>query len=372
MFYFTNLTLFIYILTIIYFVMLGCFMLTLRSNPLSTRGEIVAKKRMTRSVGFFMFYWAFDYLIYLLPFTDNAVSFQGTGNDVCFLITMMLVTPLLFIVMHAVVQKQVDTTKWTIATSLPFLILTLCYPLKSKGFSSSLCVDLALIINVLYICFLLIRYAKEYRLYVQRIKSEYSDISGREIFWAWSCFGGFAVQDFIFLIYVRNWVPNLEYFYWLMSIANAAYFCYCAYRQKPLDIDVVEELDEKEAMTDVVPKEDSDEKAFFAVIDQKLENLCEDKLLFLDPDLTREVLCRRLSISGTYLKMYFRSRNLSFYQYINTLRVEYAYKLMQENPEMSIHDVSEQSGFRSQTTFRKTFLDVIGCLPSELRSKRKR
>lgn len=369
MYYFSNLALFLYILTIIYFVILGCFMLAQRSNPISTHGEVVAKQRMTRSVGLFMFFLAFDYLIYLLPLMSPEVDFMRTGFEVCFLITMMLVTPMLFMVMHAVVQKKVDTQKWVISTSLPFWLLLLCYPFRSKGFNGSIIVDLALGINVLYIGYLLIKYAKEYRLYVQRIKSEYSEISGREIFWAWSCFGGFALQDLTFLVYETNWVPNLEYFYWLQSLANAAFLCYCTYRQKPLDIYVVEEVEEKEEISDVIIKENTDEKAFFSVIEQKLETICEERYLFLEPGLTRETLCLRLHISSTYLKMYFRSRNLTFYQYINSLRVEYAARLMEENPNMSIREVCEQSGFRSQTTFRKVFREVMGCLPSEVKSK---
>lgn len=230
--------------------------------------------------------------------------------------------------------------------------------------SDRLPIYIATVLVVAYIAFLLIRYLREYRLYIQRLRSEYSETSGREITWAWSCFIGFAFQTLLFLIYQHHWSAPLEYFYMAFSIINATYLCYCTIRQKPLDTDVVEEVVE----TDAPKAEQREEKEFYAVIENKLEALCEKKQLFLEPDLTRETLCLRLAINRTYLAMYFRSRGLSFYQYINSLRVDYAVKLMQDNPDMPIREVSELSGFRSQTTFRKVFQEVMGCLPSEVKT----
>lgn len=367
---FTNNTfIFIYVLTIIYFVVLGCIMLAQRGNPIYTHGEQSIKLRMTRSVGIFMFVWAFDYLIYLPDFLDNS-DMIAKFDDVFFIITMIIETPALYMVMHAIVQKRVSIMKWTVATTLPFLLLMLWQLFIPLGVSDRLPYHLASVFNILFVIFLLLKYAKEYSVYVERIKSEYSEISGREIFWSWSCFVGFALQVILFLLYIYMYVPMSEYLYWLLSIINAAYLCYCTYKQRPLDIDVVEETIEVEEPHNITPEAKNEEKAFYGIIEQKLDSLCEDKLLFLEPDLTRETLCRRLSISSTYLKLYFHSRGLSFYQYINTLRVEYAYKLMQDNPDMSIREISEHSGFRSQTTFRKMFVEVMGCLPSEIKSKK--
>ena len=368
-FFSNNIVLFLYIITIIYFVMLGCYMLAQRGSLISTRGEQMTKLRMTRSVGVFMLIWALDYLIYLPPMLGSS-DVWNSEYDVSFLITMMLETPALYVVMHAIEQKRVNNMRWSTTLAAPFFILTVWYIVVPFDLCGRLPVHIAAVLNVLCIAYLLIKYEKEYRAYVHRIKSEYSEISGREIIWSWSCFAGFALQSIVFLLYEYNWVPMMEFAYWALSIANAAYLCYCTCRQKPLDHDVVEDVTEEDESSHVSKKENHDEKAFYAVIEQKLESLCEEKLLFLEADLTRETLCRRISVSSTYLKMYFSSRGLSFYQYINTLRVEYAVKLMEENPDMPIREVCELSGFRSQTTFRKMFMEVMGCLPSEIKSKK--
>lgn len=369
MFFTSNITLIIYVFTIIYYVVLASIMLVQQGNPISTHGELKNKLRMTHSVGIFMTIWALDYLLYLIPMLySNDVT--SMGYQVCFIVTMMMVMPALFMVMHAIVQTKVNTLRWTYGVASPFMLLLIWYLIVPTAEPNMLPLYITAAISMLFVIYLLVKYAKEYHIYVQRLKSEYSEISDHEIFWSWSCFAGFALQTIIFLLYEYYWEPTMEFAYWAISIVTAGYLCYCTCKQKPLDNEVVEEIADKETESDVIAIDKEKDKAFYAIIEKKLETLCEDKLLFLEPDLTRETLCRRLSISSTYLKMYFHSQDMSFYQYINTLRVEYAYRLMEEKPEMSIREASELSGFRSQTTFRKVFKDVIGCLPSEIRGKK--
>lgn len=356
-----------YVFTIIYFVALGCFMLAYQRKN-CTHGEQKTKLRMTRSVGVFMLIWAFDWVLYLPIFwlTGNALlKYDGT----IFIITMMLMTPVIFMVMHTILQKRVNTLRWTAGTTLPFLPLLLWYVLTPSDKSSSLSILLASVLNILFLVFLLIHHTKEYRFYIRRIKSEYSEISGRKVLWSWSCYAGFAIQIITFVLYNAFYTPLLATLYWLLSIFNAFFLCYCTCQQKTLDDKVVKILDDEESTYGMEIQENQKEKAFYSVIEQKLDSLCKKELLFLEPDLTRETLCQHLSISSTYLKMYFHSRGLSFYMYINTLRVEHAAKLMKDNPDMSILEVSKLSGFRSQTTFRKMFKEVMGCLPSEAKPK---
>lgn len=221
--------------------------------------------------------------------------------------------------------------------------------------------------------FLLIKFASEYRLFLRRLRSEYSDTTSREITWSWISFSAFAVQGILFILYNLAWTPALEVTYQLFTIVNLGYLCFCISRQRAIDVVVIDD-DESSETSNHRNVESSknhenqlkEEKALYAVIEQKLRILCEDKLLFLTPDITLETLALRLGTNRTYMGMYFHERNLTFYQYINTLRIEYAYRLMQENPHLSLRKVAEQSGFRSQPTFRKAFQEVMGCLPSEV------
>lgn len=356
----TPIYIFIYTLTIIYFVVLGCYMLAQKGSMMNTHGELQAKKRMTQTVGIFMLLMAFEWLI-CLP----SLLFNCDGNHIsykiCFLVTLTLLIPMYFVVMHAIVQKNVNDLRWVTVLGTPFLFMTVFYIMFPYE-SNIVVVHLAGMLAVICMVFFVVKYISEYRIYIRRIQSEYSDISNREMFWAWWCFFGLIAQGFIYVVYMFNWTPILEIIYMIISIINAAYICYCVCKQEPLDAEVIEET-----VPETSKKNDNQEKAFYTIIENKLETLCEKKLLYLDPDLTLETLCKSLSVGRTYLGLYFRSRDTSFYQYINTLRVGYAVNLMRENPDMPIHKVSSLSGFRTQTTFRKIFQQEMGCLPSELK-----
>lgn len=360
----------LYFLVILYYVLLGCWMFAYKDNPISTRGELEAKRRMTKCVGGFMLLWAFGYYI-CLPSLLSAFDITHPSYKICFLIIIALNTPAIYVVMRVILQRWENTMRNACALCLPYLLIGAWF--LFFDWDSMMPVKAAAVLSVACVIGFIVKYAKDYRTYIHRLQSEYSETTGREIFWSCWCFLGLALQLFVYVWYVLSWNNILDIIYICLSIFNAAFICYCTRQQKAMDNDIVDEDMEKSVKTetqDTANKEKTGEKAFYGIIEHKLQSLCEKNHLFLEPDLTRETLCLRLSIGRTYLSLYLHSRGLTFYQYINTLRVEYAIKLMNENPEMSVRKISELSGFRSQTTFRKVFQEVMGCLPSELNSKK--
>lgn len=358
-----------YIITIIYFVVLGCVMLTHRADLLSTRGEQVAKLRMTRTVGATMLVLALEYFVSLPPFLLGW-PVDHPCYRVLFLVNLLLFMLMCYHVMFAVVQRRTHLLRWTCGLSLPFVLLAAYQTLAPENLIP---VYIGIALGLTAFIFLPILFIGEYRHYVRRLRSEYSDTTSRDILWSWIVFFGLSAQGLLYIVYVTLWwKPVWEVVYITISMLNAAVLCYCTCRQRPIDEDVVpEENDAQWANENQNENENpnaDEQKAFYADIEQKLHTLCEAKMLYLDPDITMETLSLRLAINRTYLSMYFRSRNMSYYQYINTLRAEYAFRLMQDEPHLSIRKVSEQSGFRSQTTFRKIFQEVMGCLPSEVKN----
>lgn len=367
----TNMVIYLmgYVITIIYFVVLGCYILAQNGSPLSTRGELAAKRRMTRTAGVGMFVVAFEWLAYLPPILCNWQT-DYYIYKVYFISMLALNTPVVYSVMFAVFQRKVDLKRWICALGLPFLLLAVWQLIAPPN--TMILVYTGAALSLASYLFLLIKFANEYRIYVRRIQSEYSETSGREIAWSWICFSAFTVQGILFVVYQLFWSPKLEIIYHIFTIVNFGYLCFCICRQVTIDLDVVDDglqCEDKDESTNNAEREGSQEdNILYSNIEEKLKTLCEERLLFLDPELTRETLALRLAINRTYLGMYFHRKNQTFYQYINTLRVEYACRLIQDSPHLSIRKVAEQSGFRSQTTFRKVFLEVMGCLPSEVRT----
>lgn len=111
--------------------------------------------------------------------------------------------------------------------------------------------------------------------------------------------------------------------------------------------------------------DDDPRQKVYAVIRHKLAIVCENENLFLDPDLTREMLCSAIKVNRTYLSEYLRSEGMTYYNYINGLRIHYAVQLLRSNPELPLLDVSYRSGYSNPATFRRAFREIMGCLPSE-------
>ena len=75
--------------------------------------------------------------------------------------------------------------------------------------------------------------------------------------------------------------------------------------------------------------------------------------LFLDPKLNKTVLARHLGTNRTYLSIVFRDRLVSFYSYINTLRIEYASRYEKEHPDANKQEIASSSGFGSTKTYQR-------------------
>lgn len=117
------------------------------------------------------------------------------------------------------------------------------------------------------------------------------------------------------------------------------------------------------AHTDESHPEMTEEYAAFL----SMEQMVMDRKLFLQPDYGRDDLVANSSFSRNelagVLKKYADARNVS--EYLGKLRVEYAVRLMKEHPHYSIDAVLEEAGFKSRTTFYRTFYKVFGMPPTQ-------
>lgn len=119
-----------------------------------------------------------------------------------------------------------------------------------------------------------------------------------------------------------------------------------------------------DAPSDASPhSETTDEYAAFL----RMERRVVEQKLFLQPDFGRDNLLAITSFSknelGNILQKYTDAHNVS--EYLGRLRVEYAVRLMKENPQFSIDGVLEVSGFNSRTTFYRAFYKVFGMTPAQ-------
>ncbi len=105
----------------------------------------------------------------------------------------------------------------------------------------------------------------------------------------------------------------------------------------------------------------------------------ERELLFLDSNLSIDTMARRVGTNRTYLSNSIRIiRNQSFTDYINTKRVDYAKRIIEDHTisfksgdakfGSSMEDFATASGFGSKRSFVRCFKEREGVTPSQYRN----
>ena len=103
---------------------------------------------------------------------------------------------------------------------------------------------------------------------------------------------------------------------------------------------------------------------------ERIRKLMNDEKLFLYPNLKVSDLSARLYSNRSYIYHAINvEMGISFSDYINGLRIDYASRLLEEHPELPINDVITKSGFTSSSSFYRNFKKFKGITPTEKRVK---
>ena len=105
---------------------------------------------------------------------------------------------------------------------------------------------------------------------------------------------------------------------------------------------------------------------------QYINEIIVREKLFLDPKFDRQTIMDRFNLSKERVGTIF-SKGTSFTKltnYVQQLRLEYAAKLLVEQPEMSIVQIASECGFSSNTYFSDRFRVNFSMTPSEFRKAR--
>ncbi len=107
------------------------------------------------------------------------------------------------------------------------------------------------------------------------------------------------------------------------------------------------------------------------LLKEEVSSLIESNSIYTEPKLTAKDLADRLGISthilSELLNEYFKQ---SFYDFINSRRVEEAKKLLseKESKNMTVLAVAFEVGFNSKSTFNSVFKKFTGMTPSQYKS----
>lgn len=102
--------------------------------------------------------------------------------------------------------------------------------------------------------------------------------------------------------------------------------------------------------------------AKFVNFAETLDKLEADRF-YLDTEVNIDWISSKLGTNRHYVSEYLNQvKHVTFYEYVNTLRLNHAEQLLKEGKE-TVADVAFISGFNSDHTFRRLFKERYGCTP---------
>lgn len=195
--------------------------------------------------------------------------------------------------------------------------------------------------------------------YHKQLKERFSYQENINLNWLRAILNSFFLILLVWIVSCLVIDVSFDNIYMLCSLGLWMFICYFVYRHES----VIDELSD----VDVVPVEEPsvDDSGLAAAV----QHLFDEERIYLDSKLKLSDVARMVGTNRTYLSRYFnRDSGQTFYDYVNNYRIKHAEQLLR-NSSATLLEISEKSGFNSLSTFRRAFVAMYGCSPTEYRNK---
>ena len=218
---------------------------------------------------------------------------------------------------------------------------------------------------VVYGIFLSARILRTYNRAIRMFENTQSDDIGAYIRWLsiftyWAVIFGVGCALLTFL-------PDRYVYIWILSSIPFYVYLYCCYQNYMLFYETVETAIQKERGEEA-EQEAADLSAAVPPYHSDIA-LCISTWIdgegYRKPGLTLQDVAQQIHTNRTYLSEYINTvYQQSFRDWIAGLRIEYAKRLMLEQPHLKMLEISVASGFLSLSHFTKTFSEKENCSPA--------
>ena len=204
--------------------------------------------------------------------------------------------------------------------------------------------------------------------YRQYIKLNYSYKENIDV--AWVVVSSVA---FFLSLFVYNWAFDYttwlsEALYNIFSMVLWTFLFLFSRRHRVVRILKPVENEDEQATEEIEePKSDDDVVSHNYILAVRLEQKMSQDKLYLNPKLTTTDVATAIGTNKTYLSNYLNNTlNTSFFDYINTFRINEACRIIEMMPERgrkSMSVVAQKSGFNSLSSFHRYFVKLKGISP---------
>lgn len=322
-----------------------------------------SRTRLETILGYVMLIFAFGEVkdvLHLVP-----AIFESTyWMTLLFTIDMWLVGICAVFIFETLIPNKV-TMKRILSVMAVFLAFTVAYAVT--GSMTVLYVEMGFV-ALLSMCVVTIMF-RTLRCFNRYLENNYSNLENISLNWFLAVIGVWIVCLILWaLCYVYR--ANLIYIvYYTVSLVGWGLLFVFTRRQVEVKME-----DPAELTGEVVPADEAagsmettdgepDANAVPKTVIRRemLDKLMSEEQLYLNPRLTLNDLALALGTNRTYLSAYLNHElEMSFYDFVNSFRIDKACRISDENPGMGVAEIAERSGFNSVSTFRRAFFRERG------------
>lgn len=339
--------------------------------------EIVTDQRLRRKAGRLIF-------IYVLIYLANIPMVQWLADDLQ-LLQMITVTVDMTIwcpvVLHFLLELLQDRRHWD--NRLLLISVLAVMPLTGWLLTGHTWWKWAVYgMYIAEVAFFVGWYIRAAIAYHRFLADNYADLEHKEVTWSWIILSSmfFSLINYLLILFQSDMqiCVALSYIFHLADILFIGIIVWYIDHQQvlePLAEESVEEVQksqeaeavETEAMettnTHEVPALRKD--IIIYKTGELLRKHCEEAQLYLQRDLSLKTLAQACHTNRTYLGLYFASQGITYYIYINKLRIDhfqslYREAMKEESTTFTLQQLSKDSGFLSYNTFSRAFVSCTG------------
>lgn len=223
---------------------------------------------------------------------------------------------------------------------------------------------------VIYGLFLTRRLLKTYHKVIRIFNDTHADDIGAYIKWLsiftyWAVIFGVGCGLLTFLPdeYIYIWILSSVPFYIYLFLCYLNYLLFYEQVENAMEDGITSEEENLCDTTNQKQEQKQETPFYHAEIEKKIKGWI-DTDGYIRPGLTIKELSDKLQTNRTYLSGYIKTKyDMSFRDWITGLRIEYAKRLLAQNPRLTVADISEKSGFLSPSHFIRMFKENAGCTP---------
>lgn len=291
--------------------------------------------------------YAKDFITILL--LDEKLHLQWTF----FMATDMLAIPLYTCVLRELIKPGTASVKQLVLNEIPFLILPIL--LLATGHYVFFWINVGW--GTLFGCYYMIWGLVMIPRYDASLREHFSYTENINLGWLRVTLWTFVVLLCLWMLDYMLFGVEIECIYMVLHLIIWVFICFLIYRHES----VIGELGgEAQPIADILPDQ---------TLDARIKDLFYKKKAYLNPRLKLSDVARDVGTNRTYVSNYFnQTLNVTFYDYVNKLRIEYACQLLKTTSD-SLNIIAEESGFRSRSTFHRAFFQLKGLTQAQFRQE---